>query len=78
MRACLRGWCQHPSASCSVVPAGVVGFDWLNLSYRLGEAGSALVRPSVGIGLVIVVVGRIAAVVAGFVRTEDSFSLRAV
>jgi hypothetical protein len=51
-----------------VAAAGVGGFDWVNLSQRLGEAQSELVRASVGIGLVIVVGGGILAVVGGLGR----------
>ena len=51
-----------------VAAAGVGGFDWVNLSQRLGEAQSEFVQASVGIGLVIVVGGGILAVVGGLVR----------
>jgi len=51
-----------------VLAVGVAGFDWVNLSQRLGEANAESVRASVGIGLQVVVGGGVLAVVGGLVR----------
>jgi hypothetical protein len=52
--------------------AGVAGYDWLNISQRLGEVQSEYARASVGIGLQVAALGGVLALVGALVRPDGS------